>query len=93
MELRLRMKVPDKLACYVMRSDGTDGCRVGFVAKEYAAGEKGARLDGVIVQIVDVFLPHNPKGMVIRLYHHNCGYAVGDIVSLPFRKKEEEWDG
>ena len=55
MELRLRMKVLDELACYIMKRDGTDGCRVAFAAKEYAVGEKGAKLDGVIVRIVDVF--------------------------------------
>ena len=27
MELRLRMKVADELACYVVRTNGTDGCR------------------------------------------------------------------
>jgi hypothetical protein len=28
MELRLRMKVMDEMACYTIKSDGTDGCRV-----------------------------------------------------------------
>jgi len=55
------MKVADKLACYIMRSDGTDGCCVAFAAKECASGKKGSRLDGAIVQIVDVFLPDNPN--------------------------------
>ena len=41
MELRLRMKVSNKLACYSIRTDGTDGCCVAFAAKEYAVGEKG----------------------------------------------------
>ena len=88
MELRLRMKVADELACYVVRRDGTDGCRVGFAAKEYAAGEKGAKLDGVIVRIVDVFLPDNPNRTARRLYHHNRGYTVAENVSVPFGKKE-----
>ena len=81
-------EVADELACYVVRRDGTDGCRVGFAAKEYAAGEKGAKLDGVIVRIVDVFLPDNPNRTARRLYHHNRGYAVAEIVSVPFGKKE-----
>ena len=89
MELRLRMKVADELACYIVRTNGTDGCRVGFAAKEYAAGQKGAKLDGVIVRIVDVFLPDNPNRTARRLYHHNRGYAVAEIVSQPFGKKEE----
>jgi hypothetical protein len=83
------MKVPNELACYAIRRDGTDGCRVAFAAKEYAAGEKGVILDGVIVRIVDVYLPDNPNRMARRLYHHKRGYAVGEIVSLPFKKKEE----
>ena len=83
MDLRLRMKVADELACYVMKPDGTDGCRVAFAAKEYAAGDNGMRLDGAIVRIVDIFLPDNPNRMVRRLYHHNHGYALGEIVSFP----------
>ena len=71
MELRLRMKIVDKLACYVMKSDGTDGCRVAFATKEYTAGENGSGLDGAIVWIVDVFLPNNPNRTVRHLYHHN----------------------
>ena len=43
MELWLRMKVPNELACYTIRRDGTDGCRVAFAAKEYAAGKHGLR--------------------------------------------------
>jgi len=89
MELRLRMKVPNELACYTVRTDGTDGCRVSFVAKEYTAGEKGAKLNGAIVRIVDVFLPNNPNRTVRRLYHHNRGYAVGKIFSLSYVKNED----
>jgi hypothetical protein len=48
MELRLRMKVADELACYVIKPNGTDGCRVAFAAKENAAGENGLRLNGAI---------------------------------------------
>jgi hypothetical protein len=33
MELRLRMKVVDEMACYTIKSDGTDGCRVSFLTK------------------------------------------------------------
>jgi hypothetical protein len=75
------MKVADELAAFVMKSDGTDGCRVAFAAKEYAAGENGLRLDGAIVRIVDVFLPNNPNRTARRLYHHNRGYAIGEIVN------------
>jgi hypothetical protein len=70
------MKVPNELACNTVRTDGTDGCRVSFVAKEYAAGEKGAKLNGAIVRIVDVFLPDNPNRTVRQLYQHNHSYIV-----------------
>ena len=33
MELRLRMKAADELACYVMKPNSTNGCRVSFAAK------------------------------------------------------------
>ena len=82
MELRLRMKVADELACYVIKPDGTDGCCVAFAAKEYAVGENGLRLNGSIVRMVEVFLPDNLNRTVRLLYHHNCGYAVGEIVSF-----------
>ena len=84
MELRLRMKVVDRMACYTIKADGTDGCRVSFLAKEYATGDRGVRLNGAIVRIVEVFLPANPNRnrKARRLYHHNCGYAVGEIVSF-----------
>ena len=83
MELWLRMKAVDDTACYTIKCDGTDGCRVAFLAKEYAAGDRGLRLNGAIVRIVDVFQPDNPNRMARRLYHHNHGYALGEIVSFP----------
>ncbi len=82
MELRLRMKVADELACYIIKPDGTDGCQVTFATKEYAVGEKGLQLNGAIVWMVEVFLPNNPNRTVRSPYHHNCGYAVREIVSF-----------
>ena len=38
MELRLRMKVVDEMA--TIKLDGTDGCRVSFLAKEYVTGDR-----------------------------------------------------
>ena len=46
MELRLRMKVMDKIACYTIKPDGTDECRVSFLAKDYATSNRGVRLNG-----------------------------------------------
>ena len=82
MELRSRMKVVDEMACYTIKPDGTDGCHVSFLVKEYATCDRGVRLNGAIVQIVKVFLPDNPNRMARRLYHHNRDYAVGEIVSF-----------
>jgi hypothetical protein len=80
MVLRVRMTAPEELACFVMGDDGEDGCRVAFLAKEYAAGERGLGLDGAIVRIVDVYLPDNENRSARRLYHHNRGYGIGEIV-------------
>ena len=62
MELRLRMKVMDKMACYTIKPDGTDGCCVSFLAKEHATGDRGVMLNGAIVRIIEVFLPDNQTG-------------------------------
>jgi hypothetical protein len=83
MELQLRMKVMDEMACYTIKSYGTDGYHVSFLAKEYAAGDRGLRLNEAIAWIVDVFLPNNPNRTARCLYHRNHGYAVGKIVSFP----------
>jgi hypothetical protein len=80
--LRLRLVVRDQLACYTIRNDGTDGCRVCFAAREYAAGENGQRLDGAIVRITDVFTPESENSSVRRLYHHNRGYAYAVVLNL-----------
>jgi hypothetical protein len=82
MELRLRMKVVDEMACYTFKPDGTDGCHNSFLVKKYVTGDRGVRLNGAIVQIVEVFLPNNPNRTARCLYHHNRGYAVGEIVSF-----------
>jgi len=81
MVLRVRMTAPDELACFVMGDDGEDGCRVAFLAKEYSAGERGLGLNGAIVRIVDVYLPANENRSARRLYHHNRGYTVDEVVT------------
>ena len=80
MHLRLRMTAPHELACYTINGDGTDGCRVCFVAREVAAGGNAARLNGVVVCVVDVFTSDHENRAIRRLFHHNCGYAYGRIV-------------
>ncbi len=39
--LWLCMFVSDELACYTIHDDGSDGCRVCFTSREFAAGEMG----------------------------------------------------
>ena len=76
MELCLKMKIADKLAWYVIKSDGTDGWLIAFAAKECAAGEKGSRLDGATVQMLMFFYPQSKQDSETSL-----GYPVGEIVS------------
>ena len=51
MLVRLRMLVQNELACFAINPDGSDGCRVAFAAREYAAGENGRRFDGALVRL------------------------------------------
>jgi hypothetical protein len=70
----------DELAACAMKPNGSNGCRVAFAAKEYAAGDNGSRLNGAVVRLVDVFLPDNKNRTARCLYNHNRGYAVVEIV-------------
>ncbi len=80
--LRLRMtNAANELACYAIGRDGSDGCRVGFTAREYAAGGNGPRLDGAVVEIVSVFTPDSENRSMRRLYHHNRGYAYAIVLN------------
>ena len=78
--LRMRMSAPHELACYTINGDGTDGCRVCFVAREVAACGNAERLNGAVVCFVDVFTSDHENRAIRRLFHHNRGYAYGRIV-------------
>ena len=80
MVLHLRMMVPHEVSCYTINDDGSDGCRVCFVAREYAAGENGCRLDGRMVCISEVFHCDDANRSMRRLFHHNRGYAYARFV-------------
>jgi hypothetical protein len=70
--LRLHMtNLVDELACYSIGSDGSDGCHVGFTARENAARGNGLRLDGAAIEIVSVFTPDSKNRSMHCLYHHN----------------------
>jgi hypothetical protein len=81
LHLRLRSFVPHELACYTMNDGGSDGCRVCFTAREYAAGENYQRLDGCIVKLTDVFTAEHENRSMRYLFHRNCGYAYAVVVS------------
>ena len=82
MLLRSHQTVPNEVACYTILPDGSDGCRVAFAAREYASGEIGVRLDGAAVRVMIVYHPDHENRMARRLYHHNRGYAIGEIVEF-----------
>ena len=67
MLVRLRMLVRDELACFAVNPNGSDGCRVAFAAKEYAAGEIGRRFDGALVRLVQVYSPVHENRIARRL--------------------------
>jgi len=78
--LRLRCYVRNKLACYTIEVNGSDGCHVCFTAREYAAGDNDLRLDGATVKITEVFTAEHVNRMMRRLFFHNCGYAYAVVV-------------
>ena len=80
MLLRLRMMVPNELSCYTINSNGSDGCRVCFVACEYATGENGRWLDESTIRITDVFTCDDANRLMHHLYHHNRGYGYAQVV-------------
>ena len=65
MKFWVRMMAPEELAYYVMGADGKDRCRIAFLAKEYAADERGLHLNGTIVWIVEVFYPTMKTDLLI----------------------------
>ena len=82
LRLHLRSFVEHELAWYTINPDGSDACRVGFMAREYAARENYLRLDGAIVIIVEVFTADHPNSMMRHLFHCNHGYAYVTVLSL-----------
>ena len=50
------------------------------MVREDSAGGNAARLNGVVVSVVDVFTSDHENRSVRQLFHHNHGYAYGWIV-------------
>jgi hypothetical protein len=70
-----RLVEKTNLACYEVRDDGSDGCRVCFTAQEYAIGENATQLDGSLLRITEVSLPDSANRSTGALYHRNRGYV------------------
>jgi hypothetical protein len=78
--LRLVEKV--HLACYHIKMDGIDGCRICFAAHEYASGETALLLDGLLLRITEVFLCDSPNKRMRALYHRKSGYMYVETVQI-----------
>ncbi len=90
MVLRLRMYVRNELAAYSLNPDGSDGCRVGFASREFAAGPNGVRFDGSLVRLITVYTADHENRTARRLFHHNRGYAVAEVIEKDDIVKKED---
>ena len=82
MLIRLRMVHGSHLAGYEVKSDGSDGCRVCFAAREFAIGSRGQHLDGATVQICEMVLPDDVNSAKRALFHRNRGYAIAEVLAV-----------
>ena len=80
MLLRIRRSGPNELAVYVIKTDGTDGCRVGFAKREYATEANADQYNGVTVRLVNVFTRWHDNDYCRSLAYKNFVYADAQIV-------------
>ena len=73
------MMFPNKLVCYIVNSNGSDGCHVWFVPRDYAAGENACRLDRRVIKIMQAYQSDNKNCSMRRLFHHNRDYAYAVV--------------
>jgi hypothetical protein len=69
---------------YEVGEDVSDDHRICFVVQEYASGENAHQLDGLLVRIIDVFLPKSENMTTRALFHCNCHYGYVDIVGTNY---------
>ena len=50
------MKVANELNHYIIGSNGSDRCHVGFMMREYMTGDNRPWLDGAIIEIMTVLM-------------------------------------
>ena len=74
-------KSANKLACYIIKSNGSDDCHVGFTARKYASRNKRPQLDGAMVERMTIFMPDSENRSMRRLIYHNCGYAYTIVLT------------
>ncbi len=79
------------LAVHEVQEDGTDGCCICFIAREYSCGPHAHKLDGVLLRITEVFLPDSENRSMRALYHRNCGYKYAKTVG--WNNVCQKWDG
>lgn len=80
----------EQLPVYVLLEDGCLGCRVGFVAKQYATKIRGKYYDGALIELRQVYSPDvkkTPNPAERALAHRNCGYANAAIIDKPMAKR------
>ena len=58
-----------ELVFYIINSNDTHGCPIGFAVRDYAARETSYWLDGAIVQIM-VFNPDDENPSMWCIFHH-----------------------
>jgi hypothetical protein len=59
-----------------------------FSARDYVLCDRGLHFDGDIIKLVDAILPDFENRMVQCLYHHNCGYVMGEIAQSNVKQKQ-----
>ena len=79
MKIRLWPVNDSHLVCYQIQSDGTDGCRVCFAAREFAVGLQSRHLDGSTVVIKEIVLPDDENSTKRVLFHRNHGYTIAEM--------------
>ena len=87
MRLRLVHSGPNEIAAHIIMPDNSNGCRVAFAQRQYAAGNGPALYDGAIVSIAEMYTAHHENSACRRLGHHNYGYAPAQIIE--FAKKKD----
>ena len=82
MRLRLVHSGEKEIAAHIILPDNSNGCRVAFAQRQYAAGNGPALYDGAVVSIVDMYTAHHPNSACRKLGHHNYGYAQAQVVEF-----------